>query len=257
MSPLSLSHLTLKRSNRLILNDITLQLKEGTLNMILGSNGAGKSSLLSAICGELPHQGGVQLFGRSRSEWEPALLATRLAVLPQSSSLNFDFLCHEVVQLGRLPHRTGIQKDRLIVAECLEQVDAAHLAFRPYPLLSGGEKQRVHLARVLAQLQGDAQNTEPRVLLLDEPTAALDLKHQHQTLQLMHNYARQGHTVLVILHDLNLAARYGDRLIFLHEGRCYADGTPEAVLIPSVLRQVFDIEMSLWRHPQTGVLQVI
>ncbi|KEY59137.1 heme ABC transporter ATP-binding protein [Serratia sp. DD3] len=253
---LSVRNLSLRRGNRPILQEINLTLQAGTLSAILGSNGAGKSSLFNSIGGELPYEGDIEILGQPRQHWQRAALAKRLAILPQSSSLNFDFLCHEVVQLGRLPHRSGQQADRRIADHCLAQVGATHLADRPYPALSGGEKQRVHLARVLAQLQDDTATGQPNLLLLDEPTSALDLKYQHQILQQVSNYARQGHAVLVILHDLNLAARYADRLILLHQGRCYAEGSPEQVLTPAAVKTVFGIEVSLMRHPQSGVIQV-
>ncbi len=154
-----------------------------------------------------------------------------------------------MVGFGRLPHSSGRERDVQIVAEALAAADASHLAGRSYLALSGGERQRVHLARVLAQLWPGELG---QVLLLDEPTSALDPLHQHTTLQAVHDFARRGASVLVILHDLNLAARYCDRLLLLQNGRPHLLGTPEEVLRPEPLRAVFGLEVLVQRHPERG-----
>jgi iron complex transport system ATP-binding protein len=170
-------------------------------------------------------------------------------VLPQSSSLNFAFSVESVVGFGRLPHDSGRQRDLQIIAEAMAAADASHLAGRSYLSLSGGERQRVHLARVLAQLwPGGAE----QVLLLDEPTSALDPLHQHTTLHAVREFAGRGAAVLVILHDLNLAARYCDRLLLLHDGRPHLFGTPDEVLRAEPLRQVFGLDVLVQRHPERG-----
>lgn len=149
---------------------------------------------------------------RELAQWEGMQRAQRLAVLPQASSLDFAFRVEEVVGLGRLPHQTGRSRDAQIVSAALAAADVGHLRDRSYLALSGGERQRVHLARVLAQLW---PGQEGQSLLLDEPTSALDPLHQHVTLQAIRAFAEQGVAVLVILHDLNLAARYCDRVLLL------------------------------------------
>lgn len=247
---LDVQGLSLTRGGKQVLRDITLQLQPGQILGVLGPNGAGKSSLLGALCGELtPGDGRVQLDGRALNDWAGQARARCLAVLPQASSLGFAFSVEEVVGLGRLPHASGRQRDREIVAAALAAADAQHLVERSYLALSGGERQRVHLARVLAQLwPGEAGTT----LLLDEPTSALDPLHQHTTLQAVRDFADRGAAVLVILHDLNLAARYCDQILLLEQGRCHALDTPQQVLTPMALRAVFGIDVLVQPHPERG-----
>ncbi|MGF0242021.1 heme ABC transporter ATP-binding protein [Rhodococcus sp. IEGM1300] len=233
-----------------MLSDITLELKPGEVLGVLGPNGAGKSTLLGALCGELqPDQGSVWLGERHLAQWAGALRAQRLAVLPQVSTLDFGFRVEEVVGMGRLPYQSGRVRDGEIIASALQAADAGHLSGRSYLALSGGERQRVHLARVLAQLwPGEAGQT----LLLDEPTSMLDPLHQHTTLQAVREFANRGAAVLVILHDLNLAARYCDRILLLEGGRPIALDTPEQVLRPEPLKAVFGLEVLVQSHPERG-----
>lgn len=242
--------LHLHRGGKEVLQDINLQLLPAQVLGVLGPNGAGKSSLMAALCGELsPSQGEVQLLGRALSAWSGQERARRMAVLPQVSSLGFAFSVAEVVGLGRLPHASGQQRDGEIVEAALRAADAWHLVERSYLALSGGERQRVHLARVLAQLWPGEQGT---TLLLDEPTSMLDPLHQHTTLQAVRRVADRGAAVLVILHDLNLAARYCDRILLLEEGRCHSLDTPRQVLQPEALKAVFGIEVLVQPHPERG-----
>jgi iron complex transport system ATP-binding protein len=243
-------NLQIRRGRKIVLTDITLELKPGEVLGVLGPNGAGKSTLLGALCGELrAHQGSVWLDERELSDWTGTARAQRLAVLPQVSTLDFAFRVEEVVGMGRLPHQSGRVRDEEIVAAALHAADAGHLSGRSYLALSGGERQRVHLARVLAQLwPGEAGQT----LLLDEPTSMLDPLHQHTTLQAVREFANRGAAVLVILHDLNLAARYCDRLLLLEGGRPVALDTPEQVLRPEPLKAVFGLEVLVQRHPERG-----
>ncbi|OAI91533.1 heme ABC transporter ATP-binding protein [Pseudomonas putida] len=238
------------RGHTSVLDGITLDVTPGQVLGVLGPNGAGKSTLLGALCGELaPHRGRVLLHDRPLADWPGPERARCLAVLPQVSSLGFAFRVEEVVGMGRLPHRTGQARDREIVIEALQAADALHLAERSYLALSGGERQRVHLARVLAQLWPGEQG---RTLLLDEPTSALDPLHQHTTLQAVRGFADRGGAVLVILHDLNLAARYCDRILLLQNGRPRALDTPQVVLQPDALKAVFGLDVLVQPHPERG-----
>ncbi len=247
---LTADNLRVKRGTQTVLQDVSVTMQPGQVLGVLGPNGAGKSTLLGALNGELPLSGGaVSLDGRPLEDWQGTDRARRLAVLPQSSTLNFAFTVEAVVGFGRLPHDSGRQRDREIVAAALEAADATHLAGRNYLALSGGERQRVHLARVLAQLW---PGSGEQVLLLDEPTSALDPLHQHTTLQAVREFANRGAAVLVILHDLNLAARYCDRLLLLHQGRPHLQGTPEEVLCAEPLRAVFGLDVLVQRHPERG-----
>ncbi|MFJ3484709.1 heme ABC transporter ATP-binding protein [Pseudomonas sp. NPDC090202] len=238
------------RDGKSVLADVDLTLHPGEMLGVLGPNGAGKSTLLGALSGELrTAQGQVWLDDQPLPQWKGAQRARRLAVLPQSSTLSFAFKVQEVVALGRLPHDSGQQRDAEIVKASLEAADAWHLHDRSYLALSGGERQRVHLARVLAQVwPGEGGQT----LLLDEPTSMLDPLHQHTTLQAVREFADRGGAALVILHDLNLAARYCDRLLLLQAGRPYALGTPQTVLQPDALKAVFGLDVLVQPHPERG-----
>lgn len=242
--------LTVDRNGARVLSDISLSLQPRQVLGVLGPNGAGKSTLLGALCGELKAtHGQLWLDEQPLSSWAAQARARRLAVLPQSSSLGFAFDVREVVAMGRLPHDSGHDRDAEIVQAALEAADASHLQGRSYLALSGGERQRVHLARVFAQVwSGEGGQT----LLLDEPTSMLDPLHQHTLLQAVRGFADRGGVVMVILHDLNLAARYCDRLLLLEAGRVYALGTPDDVLTPAALDAVFGLEVLVQPHPERG-----
>lgn len=242
--------LYLRRGKQDVLRGIDLQLAPGQIVGVLGPNGAGKSSLLGALSGELvPAQGRVTLQGRLLSDWAGPERAQRLAVLPQVASLGFAFQVQDVVGMGRMPHATGRQRDAQIVEAALQAADATHLAQRSYLALSGGERQRVHLARVMAQLWPGEEGV---TLLLDEPTSMLDPLHQHTTLEAVRRFADRGAGVLLILHDLDLAARYCDRILLLEQGRSYALDSPASVLTPEALKAVFGIDVIVQAHPERG-----
>ncbi len=241
-------HLSVQRGPCTVLADIDLQLHDGEVLGVLGPNGAGKSTLLAALSGDLvAAQGEVSLDLRPLADWHGPERARRLAVLPQSSSLDFAFSVEQVVGMGRLPHSSGQHEDQRIVTAALQAADAQHLSGRNYLALSGGERQRVHLARVLAQVWPGGAG---QILLLDEPTSMLDPLHQHTILQAVRDFTRRGAAVLVILHDLNLAARYCDRLLLLQQGRPYLLGSPAEVLAPAPLHAVFGLDVLVQRHPE-------
>ncbi|WP_164007655.1 heme ABC transporter ATP-binding protein [Pyxidicoccus trucidator] len=230
---------------------IDLVLQPGEVVAVVGPNGAGKSTLLSALAGELRLAAGeVLLEGLPLERWQPRERARRLAVLPQESSLGFGFTVLEVALLGRSPHTgrgsQGADLDAALAA--LDATDMRHLASRPYPTLSGGEKQRVQLARVLAQLSAPLEQGH-RYLLLDEPTASLDLAHQHLVLEAAGRFAREGGAVLAVLHDLNLAARHAHRLVLLAGGRLVEEGPPAQVLRPELIADTFGLDVVIAEWP--------
>ncbi|MDY7568044.1 heme ABC transporter ATP-binding protein [Pseudomonas sp. RTC3] len=243
-------NLHIQRGTKTVLTDITLDLRPGEILGVLGPNGAGKSTLLGALCGELKAaRGQVWLDQKRLADWGGSERAQRLAVLPQSSTLSFSFRVEEVVAMGRLPHDSGRVRDADVIRAALIAADAAHLQGRSYMALSGGERQRVHLARVLAQLwPGERGQT----LLLDEPTSMLDPLHQHTILQAVREFSDRGAAVMVILHDLNLAARYCDRLLLLASGHAHSLGSPAVVLQPEPLKSVFGLEVLVQAHPERG-----
>jgi iron complex transport system ATP-binding protein len=244
---------------RAVLADVDIDVAPGELVALLGPNGSGKSTLLRALAGELRPSGGeVSLDGAPLTAYPAAERARRLGVLPQSSSLAFPFAVEDVVALGRLPHagRGESRHDRDVARRALALVELSAFGGRAYPTLSGGERQRVHLARVLAQLW-DPPGHATRALLLDEPTASLDLRHHGVVLQLARAWARAGAAVLVSLHDLAAAARHADRVVVLHDGRVAAVGPPRAVLGPRLLSTVFGVEGWVEDHPVTARPQFV
>ncbi|MFC3893695.1 ABC transporter ATP-binding protein [Lentzea rhizosphaerae] len=227
-----------------IVEDITLHADNEVVG-IVGPNGSGKSTTLRCVYRALkPDAGAVLIDGQNVHKRHD--LARDLAALTQESQVEFDFTVSEVVEMGRLPHDRDPVRDRRVVADALATVDVAHLAERSFLSLSGGERQRVLIARAIAQ--------EPKVLVLDEPTNHLDIRHQLEVLSLARGL---GVTVLTVLHDLNLAASFCDRLHVLDEGRLVAGGTPEEVLVPELIAKVFHVTAHVVTHPTTGVPQLL
>jgi iron complex transport system ATP-binding protein len=260
-SRLTARNVTVRAGSRNLVEGISIDVEPGQILAVIGANRAGNSTLLRALGGEIePAQGSVRLDGVTLREIGPARLAQRRAVLPQETRLAFSLTVEQVVALGRLPHRALSDRglDAAAVARALAAVGLASLAGRQYAILSGGERQRVNLARVLAQLDGAGQeNVTPRYLLLDEPTAALDLKHQSTLLALLRRQADQGTGVAAVLHDLNQAL-LADRVLVLRQGRRLALGAPQDVLSMRIIGDAFDVTAQMVilpdgrRHLATG-----
>ncbi len=224
-----------------ILTDITLSVDRGTVLALVGPNGAGKSTLLGLLAADLtPTAGTVRLDGQPLARLRPRHLAKLRAVMPQQTHLQFAFTATEVVALGA--HATG--GGPATVDAALRRVGCAHLAHRSFPTLSGGEQARVTLARILAQ--------HTPYLLLDEPTAHLDLKHQETVLAITRRLADEGHAIVAVLHDLNLAARYANQIALLAEGRLVASGPPAEVLTDTTLTTVYQHPITVVDHPLHG-----
>ena len=240
-----------RRGGRGLLREVDLAVRPGEVLVVLGANGAGKSTLLRCLSGELlPDAGAIHLNGRALAGWAPRECAKRRAILPQQSALSFPFTALEVALMGRIPHGGPGRGDIGIATQALVAAEAAHLAERSYTTLSGGERQRVHLARILTQVWQPLPDDEPRYLLLDEPTASLDLAHQHTTLALVRQWAQRGLGVMVVLHDLNLAAQYGDRIAVLKDGQLVTAGHPHAVLEPPLIAEAFGLPVRVIPHPE-------
>ncbi|MGL4448831.1 MAG: heme ABC transporter ATP-binding protein [Shewanella sp.] len=244
---IAIEHVNLTLGGKTLLDNVSLEFECACFSMILGPNGTGKSSLLKVINGELAQTSHVSFYHIPRQEWADATLAGSVAVLPQSSSLSFNFTVQEVVELASQTLTASRTEVRQIAKDNMERTGVAHLAERLYPSLSGGEQQRVHLARILTQV---AQSPRAPVLILDEPTSALDIAHQHHTLALLRRLAREGACIVAVVHDLNLAAQYADRLILLDKGRVVADGTPADVLTAPLIAQVYQYPVQILAHPQ-------
>ena len=228
------------RNERDILRGVNLTVDDGELVALVGPNGAGKSTLLSVLSHDLvPSRGVVTLRGRALPDWTTADLALTRAVLPQSVTVAFPFTVVDVMRMGRAPYyrRAEAARDDEVVAEAMDEMGIGDLAERRHPSLSGGEQARVAMARVLAQAAP--------VMLLDEPTAALDLKYQELVLQALTRRVAAGATAVVVLHDLSLAAAYASRVVLLSNGEVAADGPPKQVLTAGRLSDVYDTPISV------------
>ncbi|TEW54157.1 heme ABC transporter ATP-binding protein [Psychromonas sp. RZ22] len=245
---ISIQNLSLSLGNKQILNNLSVEIKSNQVTALLGPNGAGKSSLLKCLSRELsvPKNTQLKYFEHSITDWPKNLLPQHLAVLAQQSSLTFAFTVQEVIELGLLPLNLSTKQAKKVVRENMVKVGVENLADRLYPTLSGGEKQRVHLARVLTQLN---QSKDKTILMLDEPTSALDLAHQHNTLKLAKQLAYEGAAVIIVLHDLNLAAQYADRVLVLADGEIKADGTPWNALTSNMIEKVYGQKTLIEKHP--------
>jgi iron complex transport system ATP-binding protein len=250
---LQADNISLSVGDKTILKDISLGVMAGEVLAIAGPNGAGKSSLLKILSGELqPSSGQVNLNRQALKHWSMREQAKTRAILPQHSRLGFPFRVEEVVSMGRTPYRYShnAKQNNEATQQAMQTAQVHHLEGRLFTTLSGGEQQRVQLARVLAQLWNPGCET-PRYLLLDEPTSALDLSHQHHVLGLTQHLATSWNIgVLAVLHDLNLAALYADRIAVLEAGELSLYGNPSDVLSPHAIHEVFQVNVDVISHPR-------
>ncbi len=235
------------------LDSVTMVVPRGAFYAVLGPNGSGKSTLLRALLGMVPLAGGhARVSGRLVSDWDRRALAREAGVVPQSESIAFPITVRELVAMGRYPHLGALQSetvtDKEAIAEAMRRCDIEDLAQRFLSTLSGGEIQRTRVARALAQ--------EPDMLILDEPTASLDVRHEMEILELLRTSADRGMTIFLITHHLDLAARFADRLLLLDRGRVAAQGEPREVLQEETLRRVYEWPISVSDDPATGVPRV-
>ena len=230
---------------RPILHDLAFAIPEGAWVGLLGPNGSGKTTLLRTLGGLLPYTSRLDLFGRHLHDWRARERARSVALVRQQPALDFDFSVEEFVTLGLAPHvgwlarPTAAQHER--VQQALDQTDLLALAARSVSTLSGGEQQRVLLAQALAQ--------DAPLLLLDEPTAHLDVHHQYDLMDRVAALVEDGRTVVAAFHDLAFAARYADHLLVLDEGRLVASGPPDVVLTPELIRRVFRMDAEVTTEP--------
>jgi iron complex transport system ATP-binding protein len=225
-----------------LLQSVSLTVMPGEVLVLVGPNGAGKSTLTGVLSGDLtPTSGEVLLDGRSISSYRPNELAKKRSVLPQQSLLQFAFTVREVVEMGRTPHDDTADELRANVDRALERTEMIPFADRVYPSLSGGEKARAQLGRVIAQ--------DAPLLLLDEPTASLDIRHQQHVMHLAQDVAAAGGSVVAVIHDLNLAASTAHRIALLHRGRIVADGAPWVVMEEKLLSEVYQCPIAVSKHP--------
>ena len=223
-------NLVVTRTNTTLLNDVSLEVTTGELVAVLGPNGAGKSTLLGALSGDFPLAGGsVAINEDNIATMTPKTLARLRAVLPQQIAISFPFTVREIVAMGRGPWLDGNDDER--IESAMQRLEVTALQKRTYQTLSVGEQARVSMARVLAQ--------DTPLLLLDEPTAVLDIGQQERFLAIARTLVDEGRGVVAVLHDLNVAMRFATRVVVLHEDRCVASGDPQSVLTPALLSNVY------------------
>jgi iron complex transport system ATP-binding protein len=228
-------------NGRKIVDRVTLSVAAGEIVALAGPNGAGKSTLLRTLSGEIrPSGGAVAIKGRAIQSMPASELAQCRAMLSQHTTVTFPFTVSEIVLMGANPNGRRSDHDH-VVAKVLGSGDIAHLTSQVVTRLSGGEQQRVHFARTLLQLETADDRFRPGLLLLDEPTSSLDLKHQLSLLEAVRNVAAAGNAVIVVIHDLNLASMIATRLLMLRDGTLFASGSPKDVINDATLQQVFGV----------------
>lgn len=244
---------------KLILNDISVEFHPGEFNMILGPNGSGKSTFLKIFSGEINTYDGTILYNNKKiASQKKEALAKYRAVMSQQPELSFPLMVDEVVMMGRYPHfafNPG-RKDEAICREVMEHLDLQSFAERNYLTLSGGEKQRVQFARVLAQIW-EPTGSNSRYLFLDEPVASLDIYYQHQFLQIATQLLAANITVVAVLHDINLSVQYGSNLFFMKEGKLVANGKPGNVVTAGLIHEIFNIPVTVLHNNGTKMPVVV
>ena len=251
---LNLQNISYSIGRKKILQDINASFRPGAFNMILGPNGSGKSSLLKIISGEINDFTGNVLYDEQNSRnIKKDLWAKSRAVLSQQPDLGFPLMVDEVVMMGRYPHfafNPG-KKDEAICSEVMKRLQLESFASRNYLTLSGGEKQRVQFARVLAQIWEPVAGRN-RYLFLDEPIASLDIYYQHQFLEIASQLVKDNITVVAVLHDINLSIQYGTHLFFMKDGQLVAEGSPATMITPGLISSVFNIPVRVLQDEVSG-----
>ncbi|WP_020410162.1 heme ABC transporter ATP-binding protein [Hahella ganghwensis] len=249
--------LAVKRGQQYLLQNVDFSLAPGEVVMLLGPNGAGKTTLLRSMTGQTEPDEGEVLLDKQPIQLIPlSQLSLRRAVVSQSVHLSFPFTALEVVLMGvQVQNRTektsvSLQDQRSLATRALVDMQVEHLADRMFPELSGGEQQRVHIARALVQLWTGNQD-HSQFLFLDEPTSALDLKYQVHVLHYLRELALQDVGICCVIHDLQLAALYGDRLVVMKSGNIEAEGRSEELINPTLLKNIYEVNSHILRHPET------
>jgi len=238
------SNLSYVVDDSVLLQGISVETQQGSIVAVVGPNGSGKTSLLKVVNGEaIASDGHVLIDDEDVYSLSLQTRATRFGILPQEAVLDFPFRVIEVVQMGRIPHLTTMRVNKEVVDEVITEMQLQDIRERIYLTLSGGEKQRVQIARVLSQIW-DAR--ERACLFLDEPTAALDLSHQLALFRTLKRLAEIGTTVLVVLHDVNLALRFAKQVVLLSKGQLLASGAPLDVLTPDNMREAFAVDIDMF-----------
>jgi iron complex transport system ATP-binding protein len=252
---INIKNLSAGYGDKIVLHDISLELAENEFTFILGPNGAGKSTLLKTINGIIaPTHGDITIIEKSFKDYEEKELARAIAFIPQEFHLQFDFTVKEFVLMGRFPWTkqldTYTKKDVEITEKYLSQLNLVEYNDRYFNQLSGGEKQRILIARALVQ--------ETDIILLDESLSFLDINHQIEILKLLKDInEREGKSIIMVSHNLNLAAEFGKRIIFLKNGEVFTSGSPAEVYTKDMLSQIFEMEIAMMENPFTGKMNIV
>ncbi|QRM56472.1 heme ABC transporter ATP-binding protein [Sinorhizobium sp. BG8] len=251
---ISVSGLSVELSRKSIVRNVSLEARAGEMTAIVGPNGSGKTTTMKAIAGELASTGTLTINGHEIRSLKPSELARKRAVLPQATNLAFPFTVREIVRMG-LSIGSNIHPERIdsIAAAALAVVDLSGFAPRLYQELSGGEQQRVQLARVLSQIWEPVVEGEACFLLLDEPVSSLDIRHQLTIMTLARDYCRRGGGVIAVMHDLNLTAMFADRMVMMKDGTVFAAGAPAEIMTDETMEAVFGCRMRVNGLPEAGV----
>jgi iron complex transport system ATP-binding protein len=238
------SNLSVRLSDKPVLHHVSLEARAGELTAIVGPNGSGKTTTLKAVAGETAYAGTVRINGHDIATLKPWELALKRAVLPQSTVISFPFTVREIVRMGlSIGGGMGTAQTDRIAQEALDAVDLAGFAGRLYQELSGGEQQRVQMARVLCQIWEPVREGEPAFLLLDEPVSSLDIRHQLAIMRLARDFCIRGGGVIAVMHDLNLTAMFADHMIMMKAGQIRAAGAPQDVMTDEIMASVFGCSM--------------
>ena len=254
MNIIEIKNIDFSYNTKKVLADVSFPVKQGEFLGIIGPNGAGKSTVLRLICGILkPDRGSIAILNESLSSIEPRQLAKKIAFVPQETHFSLDFTVEDIVMMGRYPYLRAFQRENKTDYEArdhaLNYVDVDDLRKRRINSLSSGERQRVVLARALAQ--------EPQILILDEPTSHLDLHHQYAIMELLKKMNKEGMSIIVVNHDLNLASLYCERLVLMYRGKVFKQGTPAEILNEKTLKDVYLTDVKVMKHPHKDVPHIL
>jgi iron complex transport system ATP-binding protein len=254
MNAVKAEHISFSYDKKSVLENVSLTIQTGEFLGIIGPNGAGKSTALRLMCNILrPQKGSIMVFNENIRSLEPRQLAKKIAFVPQETYFSLDFTVEDIVMMGRFPYLRAFQKETRADLDArdhaLEYADVENFRKRMINSLSSGERQRVVLARALAQ--------EPDILMLDEPTSHLDLHHQYAIMELLKKLNKEGMTIIIVNHDLNLASLYCTQLVLLHDHRIYKQGEPKDLITEAILNKVYHTRIKIIKHPDTGIPHIL
>jgi heme transport system ATP-binding protein len=250
---INIENLAYSINNKQLLNEISFDVHSGDVLTILGPNGAGKTTLLKSLSGDIkPQSGNVKITNKNMDEFNVNQLAKIRSVVEQSNNIVFPFTVDDIVSFGRYPINKGYitPEDRETIHETMDLFEIESLSDRIYNTLSGGEQQRVQLARAIVQLINTDSEDQFRFLLLDEPISSMDICHQHRSLSILQKLSEQGISIITILHDINLAINYSSKVVLMSQGKMIKAGTVEETCDPKTLESIFEISMDVIEHPK-------